>query len=102
MVPDTQAQLDACKVTIKHYTSDEYNKLDWISKYKLNIMRREHEGGGKKPRTNTSTVSSLTHSEGTTDNADEGNHPPTVVTHDGGSTSNSGNPALVRPNPERH
>jgi hypothetical protein len=98
----TQAQLDACKVMLRHFTSDDYNKLDWISKYKLNVMRRERDGGGKKPRAATSTVSSLTHSEGTTDNADGGNQPPTVVTHDSsGSTSNSGNPALVCPTPDR-
>jgi len=97
----TQAQMDSCKVKLKTYSTDEYAKLDWIAKYKLRKMRQDAKKAENHgtPRGATSTVSSVTFSE-TTDGNGGGTN--TVVTQ-GSSGSNSGNPALVRPNvADRH
>ncbi len=64
------------------------------------MMRPEMGSPNKKPHASSSTVISLLHSEGMSDNTTGGNHTPTVVTHDSsGPGSNSTNPALVCPNP---
>ncbi len=78
---------------LKNYSTDEYKKLDWISKYKLRLMRTEAaktSGGGSTPRGSSSTVSEITQ---------ETNAPDTATVATQSTTgSNSTNPALVRPN----
>lgn len=96
----TQAQMDGCKVKLKTYSKDEYEKLDWIAKYKLRKMRQDAKNAENNgaARGATSTVSSVTFGEST----GEGGGSNMVVTTDS-SGSNSGNPALVRPNvADRH
>jgi len=95
----TQAQMDGCKVKLRTYSKDEYEKLDWIAKYKLRKMRQDAKNAENgAARGATSTVSSVTFGEST----GEGGGSNTVVTT-GSSGSNSGNPALVRPNvADRH
>ena len=46
------------------------------------MMRPEMGSPNKKPHASSSTVISLLHSEGMSDNTTGGNHTPTVVTHD--------------------
>jgi hypothetical protein len=89
----SQQQLDACRVKLKNYSTDEYKKLDWISKYKLRLMRMEAakpSGGGPTPHGSSSTVSAITQETHAPDSA-------TVATQST-TGSNSTNPALVRPN----
>lgn len=88
-----QQQLDACKVKLRDYSTDEYKKLDWIAKYKLRLMRLEAaktSGGGSTSRGSSSTVSAITQGTNVPESA-------TVATK-ATTGSNSTNPALVRPN----
>ncbi len=88
----SQQQLDACKVKLKTYSADEYKKLDWVSKYKLRLLRMEAaktSGGGSTPRGSASTVSAITQETHVPETATVATQPT--------SGSNSTNPALVRP-----